>query len=1474
MRCLNCGRDGISISATVCPHDDCGSHLPTLMRDCLSNGTILESKYHLDYPLGRGGFGITYRAMHVKTNQMVAIKEYYPLDYACRETKNKNLTIISTKKEEFEWGKNKFLKEAQTLARLEHQNIVRVQDYFEANNTAYIVMELVRGHTLKKELESLDSGFLSVLKIKDIYNALIEALDITHQAQIYHLDIKPDNIIITTDGTIKLVDFGAAKQGMGTAKNQACTPEYAPPEVLFGKEIGPQSDIFELGVMLHELLIGKRPLDADKRLIKEEMLKESLNLTFFDEPWRTLLEAALHLDTSKRPENVKKWWELSGILSCPYVGLSAFKEENSKYFFGREKFSQLVVKKVAEKNFIAIVGASGSGKSSLVFAGVVPLIRKTGIFVIESFRPQNKPFENLAKSLVKILAPDLEKEKKESYIERISTQLKTGKLKLEKIARKIAAQYDTKLLLIIDQFEELYTLNSEKNIENKFINQLLQAVNRDACQILLTLRADFLGYSISYRPWADALQESYLTLSLMNSDELKEVIEKPAGLMGVQLEDGLSERILKAVTSSTEKLPLLEFALTLLWSKQKKGFVTHKAYEEIGGVEKALTIHAERVYCELSTEYHKKVAQQIFLQLIHINEGTTATRRIASFDEIKDWNLVSYLADRRLVVTNRDVSLAGMETVELVHEALIRNWARFKQWIEVDRAFRIWQDRLRQSLKIWLDTEGDRGAYLRGLQLVEAREWLGNREADLSSREVEYIRASIELAEQELKQEQERVKRELEQEKKSRRQLQIGIAVSSVMAIIATGLGFLANHQRLEAELNQVDSLARSSLFLFNEGQQLEACLASIQAGKILQKYQTNDTELLSALLTSSYRGCPFNQIQLPLNQIYDYNNVSFSPDGKTLAFSNQNTIKVWDLETASEIFSFQDKLIDRINYIRFSPDGRTLAFSSENMIKLWDLKAQRELNTFQDESTNYFRGIAFSPDGKKLASFNVDNFQAIIWDLETRSKITLDGLPTDGSFTLGAGNDLKLNFSADSKILSFADEHSQRIVLWDLANRSQISNFTVPVDSYGHDVVGFINFSPDLQTLAFIARNGNFKLWNPKTNQEILDFPEVECGFNTFSNDSKTLASICGENTLLLWDLDSKKQIASFKLPLDTPTVAINFSPDDNILTAVNQNGAVISWNLKQQSKNFTERTNLNSSNLNISFNPYGKSFRFNLGGEDFNLRVEEILTSEFVSSEYNPIVNSRVKQILTSQENDFPIQILSFSPDGKILAIGKYQGSSDNPVIKLSDLASKKEIITLDEDISRIASLSFSSDSKILASADNDGVIKLWNLETKQAISGFDFLRGFSVSFSPDGKLVTGDPDGTIKVWNLKRKEPLLSIQGHQRGIQNFTFTPDGKIMVSSNKDWGAFNSEYNTIKIWNLETGRKIFTLERTKNQINFITFTDDGKSILSVSDKGEVKYWRLDLDSLIKLSCNRLKFYFNYNTQADPRVCHHQ
>uniref|UniRef100_UPI000563F62C nSTAND1 domain-containing NTPase n=1 Tax=Planktothrix agardhii TaxID=1160 RepID=UPI000563F62C len=1014
----------------------------------------------------------------------------------------------------------------------------------------------------------------------------------------------------------------------------------------------------------------------------------------------------------------------------PYQGLAAFGEEDADFFFGQENFINKLVEVTQNQPLVGIIGPSGSGKSSVVFAGLIPNLRKQGNWLIEVFRPGKEPFLPLASALVRQLEPEAGETQFLRESVGLASDFQQGRITVQQVISRILERNPGKrLLLVADQLEELYTLCLVKEEQERFADELLAAIAQENIRLVFTLRADFYGYVLSYRPFRDALQEyTPQLLSSMKREELQAAIELPAQKLEVQLEEQLTQRILDDVGQEPGNLPLLEFALTRLWEKQKNRELTHAAYQEIGGVKKAIANHAEQVYQKLS-ETEKQQAQRIFLQLVRPGEGTEDTRRVATRAEVgeENWNLVSYLASHqaRLVVTGRHerdltpqppslqgngeneiVSAAVAEkeqnqspsprrrgvwgevtfaedTVEVVHEALIREWLTLREWMNANRQFRTWQERLKAGLRDWKNHNYEPGGLLRGTSLSLAEDWLQKRADEITSEERDFIQVSAK--------ERDRQKREIEHR---RRLIMMGL---SGFSVIALGLAGMAGVNWREARISQINALAQSSDALLSLDWS-EAVKTSLKA--VLQMRRTpwvnadTHTQVELALLNTVPRVAAQNTLG---GHAQGVNGVSFSPDGKFLATgSADRTVKLWDISTGKEIKTLSGH-INSVNGVSFSPDGKLLATGSgDRTVKLWNTTTWEEIKTLTGRSSVH--AVSFSPDSKRLATGSGDN-TVKLWDATTGKEIkTLRG-HTDGVYAV--------SFSPNGKFLATGSLDTT-VKLWNTTTWEEIKTLTGHTNS-----VWGVSFSPDSKLLATGSADNTVKLWDANTGKKIKTLSGHTNGVTSvsFSPDSKLLATGSGDNTVKLWDASTGKEIKTL-------------SGHTNGVTAV-------------------------------SFSPDGKHLA--TGSGDSTVKLWDVSTG---------------KEIKTLSGHTYWVKAVSFSPDSKLLATGSY-----DKTVKLWDASTGKEIKPLSGHTNWVTAVSFSPDSKLLATGSVDNTVKLWDASTGKEIKTLSGHTGWvsAVSFSPDGKhLATGSGDSTVKLWDVSTGKEIKTLRGHTHTVHAVSFSP----------------------------------------------------------------------------------------------------
>ncbi|MCB0124020.1 MAG: ATP-binding protein, partial [Caldilineaceae bacterium] len=437
------------------------------------------------------------------------------------------------------------------------------------------------------------------------------------------------------------------------------------------------------------------------------------------------------------------------LTHCPYRGLAAFKSADAGLFYGRDVFVSRVHQAVQIQPLVAVFGASGSGKSSIIFAGLLPRLQQEGNWIVVALQPTADPFNALATTLISFLEPQLDpidQSVQEARLREILAQQPQSLINLLARIRRSHGE-DSRLLLLVDQFEELYALCTDEAIRQGFLDRLTALCSlgtigrRPQCVAVLVARTDAIDHLSLNRPFSDLLQQYKLKLDPLEREALRQVIVQPAQQKGFGFEAGLVDRILDDVGVEPGNLPLLELTLTTLWEAKTGNLFTHVSYEEIGCVEGVLVDHAEAVYEQFLVDKEEQ-ARRLFLQLVYPGQDMTIERRSAKRSELHcaDWSLVQFLADQRLITTNQ--SIEGEMIAEIAHSTLLDKWPRLHKWLEPDRDFRVWQEQMRSEMARWLPGKNDEDL-LFGADLVEAAAWLKGRASDLNQSEMDFIQRSI-----------------------------------------------------------------------------------------------------------------------------------------------------------------------------------------------------------------------------------------------------------------------------------------------------------------------------------------------------------------------------------------------------------------------------------------------------------------------------------------------------------------------------------------------------------------------------------------------------------------------------------------------------------------------------------------------------------------------------------------------------------
>jgi WD40 repeat protein/ABC-type dipeptide/oligopeptide/nickel transport system ATPase component len=1148
------------------------------------------------------------------------------------------------------------------------------------------------------------------------------------------------------------------------------------------------------------------------------------------------------------------WIQMGGSQSCPYKGLSAFREEDAHLFCGRTKFIHKLAIEIKNKPLVAIIGASGSGKSSAVFAGLVPQLRtETPAWhpTIISIRLQKNPFALLAEALA--LA-----EKGLNLLE--ATYLGTThelEANLQKypdafcqhIEQIIQRSSVTRVILIVDQFEELYTLCSKAEYQ-AFIDILLKAVNHSSnFSLVLTLRADFYRYTLSYRPLSDAIQGNAYNLAPMSREELRFAIETPATFMQATVEEALVDKLTEAVWSQPGHLSLLEFALTELWSRQQTGRLTQAAYTDIGGIPALLANHAEEVYSHLS-QANSIRAKKVFTQMIQPSGAGMPKQRLATREEVqpKNWDLVKHLADKRLVVTNQNES-SGLETVELAHESLIENWQRLAQWIEEDSIFRQWQERLRIALQQWQESDRDDEALWRGKLLSEAEYWQLHRFDELSARDKEFIEQSITL-----------------KSKKARwRRIRKQLTLSGLIGGVAITLG-LASFALLEGQksiVRDAEALSQSSDKFFASNQSFDALIDSLRAqGKIQEVLFPNpqvQNEIGSALRKALYSVNEYNRFEGHRQKVYS---ISFSHDGQALATgSDDKTVKLWGKDgTLIKTLAGHKGSVRSVSY---SPDGQMLATGSDDKtVKLWG-KDGTLIKTLAGHKGS-IRSVSYSPDGQMLATSS-DDKTIRIWNKDGTLLKTLNS---------HKGSVRSVSYSPNGQMLATSSD-DKTIRIWNKEGKvlKTITGYVRPVSS--------VAFSPDSQIVVATSEDGTLRFWTTQGKLIKRILTESTLYQAIFSPDGQTVVSADGDDTVKVWSRNGTL-LKTFEGHKDA-VLSVALSPNGQSIASGSADRTIKLWSLDNE--------------LSLTLRGHGGDVLSAI----FSPNDQTIATA---SADHTVKLWSRGGVLRTTIEgHKDTVHGISFSPDGKILATASW-----DKTIKLWSLEGKL-LKTLRGHTDKVYDVSFSPEGKTIASASADGTVKLWSrggklLKTlkghKDVVHGVRFspngqmiisashdrtakiwskggtliktLVGHdnwvhAASFSPDSRIVaTASHDKTVKLWNLQG-ELLTTLRGHSDRVLGVAFSPDGKLLASSSHD--------HTVKLWSLD-GREVTTLRRHGDWVHGLSFSHNSQTLASASYDNTAILWNLtnlnQPQALLQEGCAWVNDYLATNTQLKEKERH--
>ena len=1116
--------------------------------------------------------------------------------------------------------------------------------------------------------------------------------------------------------------------------------------------------------------------------------------------------------------------------NCPFPGLMYFDEQHAPVYFGREQERDSVIQKLKEMRhsgvprLLMIVGGSGSGKSSLLRAGVLSWLRHPtehqNWLVLPTLRYGETPNDDvtLLSRLAEVIADrypqnhpqrpewtELRKKFESNDVEQATRDFVDATVKLCRARRENgprlahAGDQAPTTLFAIDQFEELLTKASGPSAL-KFLRFLRTLLSRSNGRLLVigTIRSDYLD---TYERHVESLKSPFLELYPLppfSPERVTEVIVKPAEQVDVTFTEELITR-LKGDAPNSDALPLLAFTLERLFRQCEKRFrhcagdklVELHEYEQLGGMSGAITQAVTRILpADLSKEAEQALRRSFVNHLAQLNEKDEFVRRRAVWETLPDAAkplLAKFIQPERLLQRSGDKG----EVVEVTHEAIFRCWDQLKGWLEDDLPALRLRRRVETLAYEWRRSHsaanplGDDGLLLTRAQLGALDDWLQQSDLVLPELETSFVDASREklaIADQAAAARQRILRR-----------WAFGAASTIAVALyLALYLKFAVEKATQKVEAMNARVASSSYLLARLRGNEKRFGEAQVLLRSVPTNYRHFEWHYSNRQFDSDKTLQFYSDKTLP-EDTKDVTCVSFSRDGTRIIGASSDTVKIWDATSGQQTLTSTELK----SPVCFSPDGkRFVSGSSDDNLKICDATTGQELHTLKGH-TRSVNCVSFSRDGTRIVSGS-DDSTIKLWDVASGKLMrTLEGYISC------------VSFSPDGKRI--VSGYNNTLKLWDAEKGQVLRTFK------GHEhYVTSVSFSPDGKWIVSGSYDTTLKLWDATSGQELRIFKGHTRGVScvSFNPDGTRIVSGSSDTTLKLWNAVSGQELLNFWGHADSVT-CVTFSPGGKWIVSGSEDKLIKVWDAAggQEPRTLTGH---GIAVLSVSFSPDGKWIVS--GGYDTTLKIWDA-------------ASGKEKRTLTGHTK--AVMSVSFSRDGKSIV----SGSKDN-TLKVWDAASGQELLNLPGHSRYVTSVGFSPDGQRIVSGSDDNTVKLWDAASGQEQRTLNVRGVTSVSFSPDGKLiVSGSSDKTLKVWDAASGQELRTLTGHTKRVNSVCFSPDGTRIVSCSDD--------RTLKVWDAASGQVQRTLMGHSDTVISASYSPDGKRIVSSGNENKLK------DNLLKL-----------------------
>lgn len=1189
-----------------------------------------------------------------------------------------------------------------------------------------------------------------------------------------------------------------------------------------------------------------------RSLEEANALLSSLNLGHLsDEDTRRYAEAIAPLAIGQVPNNS----------ICPYRGLEPFGEEHADFFFGRQVFIRdTLLPAVLQQSLVALIGPSGSGKSSAVFAGLVPRLKQqiNTTWLILTCRPAfphyQAPFLNLAQALL-----PTQSEREMQYVAR---RLQEGELSLGELLNGIELETSQqRILLIIDQFEEIYSQNrniSQEDVETYWglLAELIKSVEdgliENRVTVLITLRADFFN-SVLLLPESDkVLQHRDIKIGAMSREEIREAIVEPARVLNAVVEPILTEKLLDDVEGAPGNLPLLQFALQQLWEKHKS--LKRTTYESLsadsgGGVKGVFAEHVDRIYESYRDTGEQSQIQQLFLQLVQrisLTDATQFTKKVATRDELShiDWSLVTQLADDKLVVTGFNET-AEIETVELPHETLIQNWQRLKDWLEDNTAFLLWREQLRVALSQWRENNQESGELLRAKRLERAESWLVTRGFSLRDDEREYIETSS-------------IYHHKAETQKKRQKRRSNLLTGGIVIFLVVATLFYINLRQAQISEQRTNGIRLMTQAHSQLPQESElGRLLAIEATIAILKHDPEPSLLadIDNLLRESllYQG---QSIALLTEHTQAITDVILSPDGGVFLSHGRREIKIWDSDSLALVNEIEKS--SDIQHIAWNPDSEHFAIAllgEDETAEIWTLRGDEPRFRLNAQTqTNY---LAWNSSGDELATAGanggvivwrlMENSVAKLFSLEHASRVTfITWDNTNSQIASISGDEVHVwnvglnvptpvsSFENDGRLIESIiwDEQGKRLItLENKINGSETEHMVYLWDVGTGERQTSLSHSSEITAVLWRAdgteiltgdKEGVIRLWDVDQGRVRFFFQEHTESINDLSwnHDETLFVSSSRDNRMIVWDSLTGREVVQLTSHTDEVNTAL-WSSDNQHIVSVSDDATIRVWNpfLGSEGASLIGHT---ASINDVAWNTDGSRV---LTGSDDGTAI---------------IWQARDGTNLSTLRHNGPVRQAVYSPDGNYIVT-----LSNDTLLRLWDAQNGTLLQTFGEEheigINDVV-WHYSDRGLFLASGGANGVTNIWSVSPTNQVELHHTLQATGefineVAWDSFGTRIATVSFATIDqtqihIWDTVSGELVSSWIGHDTNVTSVIWGLDDETIIT-----GAADS---TIKFWEAASNE---LLNQTLHVgfINQLTRHLERNNIAVASDSSEVMVW---------------------------------